>query len=76
MTMAACEDSIDALACARPQAKRSHGVRLWAALRQWRQERATLRALEALPDGMRKDFGWPTPDRAASAPCSTITGRA
>lgn len=31
--------------------------------RHWMARRATLRALETMPFGMRKDFGWPSPDR-------------
>ncbi|MBB4103432.1 hypothetical protein [Allorhizobium borbori] len=30
---------------------------------QWREERAQARELASLPMDMRKDFGWPGPDR-------------
>ncbi|MCX8999770.1 hypothetical protein NOF55_21945 [Rhizobiaceae bacterium BDR2-2] len=29
----------------------------------WSQRRATERAIASMPPGMRKDFGWPAPDR-------------
>ena len=68
MTMAVCEDRMDVFACAHPQAKSPMALHLWKAFMEWRKARETLRALEAMPDGMRKDFGWPTTERAANAP--------
>lgn len=40
-----------------------HPLAVLARYARWRERRVTERALAAMPMDLRKDFGWPGPDR-------------
>ncbi|MBB4956222.1 hypothetical protein H4S14_004318 [Agrobacterium vitis] len=42
----------------------------YSAFKVWRQQRQLLKSLEAMPEAMRKDLGWPA-IQTEQAPCIT-----